>query len=418
MASDIPPRYRSATEYCFNEEQVDSIIETVASPRDDFRLTGISFPSSEHDNVRQSIATPFLRAPENDVSTGLGNLARLPVEILHEVLPHMDIGSLFALRQANLSSRRAVDSLPQYQRVISHGLDVFCALLRTRIAAHVSLLDFYDVLCTKACAVCGHELAEFVSLLAWGRCCFSCLHKGAPEVKVQALVSARSQFGLTPADAGQLRSFKTLPGTYSMDETDDKARTTVVSAHQAEMLSKGWSRPQRQPDPRQQPPLQQGLYLPSVGSGIRIPTQDAASVEKARDTRFRFMAACSLPSYDKRTGQAEIGVSCAGCCRLAIREPPVLENATIKWAYEAYERVYSREGLLQHFRWCRAAQAEWSWLNGVERPVWATPLPSWRLNGKSTVLKIAVRGRDMAEFLEGYHQMTAVVSSFSNNGNP
>ena len=251
MAADIPSRYRSAAEYCFDEEQADAIIKTVASSRSDFRLTVVSFPPDEHDNVRQSIATPFRRAPENDASTGLGNLARLPPKLLHEVLPRMDMASLFALWQANLSSRRAVDSLPQYQRVTSHGLDVLCALLRTRLAAHVSLLDFYDVLCTKGCAVCGRKLAEFVSLLAWGRCCFTCLHKGVPEVRVQALASAQRQFGLTAAEAGQLRSFKTLPGTYSMDETEDNARTTVVSALQVEMLPK--SHPRQQPSPPDDP---------------------------------------------------------------------------------------------------------------------------------------------------------------------
>ena len=403
MAADIPSRYRSAAEHCFDEEQADAIIKTVASSRSDFRLTVVSFPTDEHDNVRQSIATPFRRAPENDASTGLGNLARLPAELLHEVLPRMDMASLFALRQANLSSRRAVDSLPQYRRVASHGLDVFCALLRTRLAAHVSLLEFYDVLCTKDCAICGRKLAEFVSLLAWGRCCFACLHKDVPEVRVQALASAQRQFGLTAAEAGQLRSFKTLPGTYSMDETEDNARTIVVSALQAEMLPK--------PHPHQQPSPPPGLHLPSVGSGFRIPAQDAQGVAQARNSRFRFMAACALPHYDARTGRAEHGVACAGCCRLALQEPPVLENAVIKWAYEAYERVYSREGLLEHFRWCKWAQDKWSWLNGVERPVWTLPLPEGRLNGKSAVLQIAVRAREMAEFLEGYHRMMAVVLS-------
>ncbi|KAK3903999.1 hypothetical protein C8A05DRAFT_42874 [Staphylotrichum tortipilum] len=357
MAADIPPRYRSTTEYCFSEEQADAIVDVVASKRSDFRLAVISFPPGEHDTIRQSIATPFRRAAENDASTGLGNLSHLPLEILQELLPHMDMTSLFTLRQANLSSRRAVDSLPQYRAVTSHGLDVFCALLRTRLAADVSLLDFYDALCSKACALCGGEFAEFVLLLAWGRCCFSCFYKDVPEARVQALDSVRSQFSLTTTEAGQLRSFETLPGTYSMDATEDEVRTTVVPARQVETLFRGRPRLLYQ---RRQPPPQPGwpiLHLPS----------------RARSARLRFMAACALPHYDKRTGQTEYGVACAACCQLAVQEPPVSLAATSKWAYEAYERVYSRLGFLEHFRWCRRAQDEWTWANEGGRAKLAIP---------------------------------------------
>jgi hypothetical protein len=50
-----------------------------------------------------------------------------------------------------------VDSLNRYQRVVSHGLNLFCALLQTRIAIDVTLLDFYQALCTKTCTLCGES---------------------------------------------------------------------------------------------------------------------------------------------------------------------------------------------------------------------------------------------------------------------
>jgi hypothetical protein len=65
---------------------------------------------------------------------GLGSLDQLPLELLHETLFYLDMHSLFSFRQTSLRSRQTVDSIKQYQMVVSHGLNLFCALLRTRVA--------------------------------------------------------------------------------------------------------------------------------------------------------------------------------------------------------------------------------------------------------------------------------------------
>ena len=118
--------------------------------------------------------------------------------------------------------------------VVSHGLNLFCALLRTRIAIGIPLLDFYNALCTKACSLCG-EFGGFISLLAWKRCYFKCLME-APEIQVQTPNSVRKQFHLTKVELDQLRSFKTLPGIYTMEESVYKSRIAIVSAHQASLI--------------------------------------------------------------------------------------------------------------------------------------------------------------------------------------
>lgn len=124
-----------------------------------------------------------------------------------------------------------VDSLKQYQAVVSHGLNLLCALLRTRIATVISLSEFYEALCTKACTYC-EEFAGFISLLTWKRCCFRCLQE-APETQVQTLAAVRKQFHLTKLQVDRLRSFKTLPGIYSMNESAHKSRVAIASVQQA-----------------------------------------------------------------------------------------------------------------------------------------------------------------------------------------
>jgi hypothetical protein len=323
MAFPSPLGYRSATEYPFREEQTDSIIRVASYHRRDFCLSVIWFSPREHVSIHQSIATPFQRAP----TKGLGSLGRLPLELLHDVLLRLDMHSLFNFRQANLSSRQAVDSLNQYQAVVSHGLNLFCALLRTRLAIGVSLFDFFEALCTKACAFCG-EFGGFISLLGWSRCCFPCLQK-ALETQVRPLAAVRKQFRLTKTDLGELRSFKTLPGIYSMDESAQKLRITVVSVYQAALVS------------GQQPhshPL----------------AQPANSV---RNEKLNFMGSCALPYYDRRTGRVEHGMSCAGC-QLAL-EKDIIGSRGEKWAFEARNKVYARDGFMEHFRWCEQAQLLW-----------------------------------------------------------
>ncbi|KXJ85314.1 hypothetical protein Micbo1qcDRAFT_223471 [Microdochium bolleyi] len=210
MAAVMPRAYRSLTEYRFHEEQAEAIARTAGYHRRDFCRSVIWFSPRRHVDVRLSIAAPFPRTS----TRGVGSLDRLPLELLHYVFLCLDMHALFNFRQTNLRSREMVDSLNQYQMVVSDGLNLFCALLRTRLADGVSLFDFYCALCTKACTFCS-EFGGFISLLTWNRCCFKCLQH-APEIQVRALATFGKQFHLAKTDLGQLRSFKTLPGTFPL----------------------------------------------------------------------------------------------------------------------------------------------------------------------------------------------------------
>ncbi|ORY17098.1 hypothetical protein BCR34DRAFT_634417 [Clohesyomyces aquaticus] len=302
-------QYRSATVYRFDEEQTDAIIRTVAYHRKDYPLSMIWFSPRDHADIRVSIATPFPRTSNE----GSGSLDQLPLELLLDILLRLDMLSLFKLRQANLRLRQAVDSLKKYQMVVSHGLNLFRALLRTRLAIYISLLDFYDALCTKACTLCG-EFGGF----------------GAPETQVQSLASARRLFQLTGAEINQLRSFKTFPGIYAMDELEYKYRITVVSRHQAMLIAS-----RRAPAPAQ-----------------------AHRKGYERNIPYNFMASCALPYYDQLSGKVEHGMSCAGC-QYAIESEIYGSTAVLDRPFNARDKVFAQDGFLEHFRWCEQAQLLW-----------------------------------------------------------
>ncbi|KAI2602743.1 hypothetical protein GGR54DRAFT_487683 [Hypoxylon sp. NC1633] len=343
MATMMPTGYISATEYDLRQEDADAIVRVAAYHRRDYDLSVIWFSPRKHANIRSSIATPFQR----NSNTGLGSLNQLPLELLNDILLRLDMSSLFNFRQTNLPSRQVVDSLMQYRMVASHGLNLFCALLRTRLATGISLLDFYCALCTKTCALCG-EFGGFISLLTWTRCCFKCLRLSA-ELRAESLASARKQLHLPKAVSNRLVTFKTLPGIYSMDETEYKSRITVVSARQARTIC------------GQEPyPL---IWGSSASSG--------------RNMKLNFMASCALPYYDKRTGNVERGVSCAGC-QLAL-EKDIIGSRAEDWAFAARDKVYAIDGYLEHFRWCEQSQLLWeSSGSGSRRP---TELPEGARRG-------------------------------------
>lgn len=211
--------------------------------------------------------------------------------------------------------------------VVSHGTNLFCALLRTRVASSISLFDFYQALCTKVCTKCD-EFGGFISLLTWARCCFKCLQLNS-EFRVQTLASARKQFQLTKAEVARLKTFKTLPGIYSMEESLYKSRLTVVSAHQIMSVVKP----------------------PTVALAQATPTKQGSN------QKLTFMGSCALPYYDTQSSKVENGVSCAGC-QLAL-EKDIIGTRGEKWAFEARDKVYAKDGFLEYFRWCEQAQLLW-----------------------------------------------------------
>lgn len=209
MAGSQCPGYYPAAEFHFDEGQADDIGRIAAYHRRDFVFSVIWFPPSEHSAIRQSTETLFHRISTGADVTGLGGLERLPMELVQDIVLRLGMRAVFYLRQANLRAREVVDSLLQYQMVTLHGLTLFCAVLRTGFAKHVSLASFYDALTTKYCTICGN-FGGFLFLLTWTRCCFACL-KLAPQTEAQTLASLQKELQLNGTDSSQLSALSTLP---------------------------------------------------------------------------------------------------------------------------------------------------------------------------------------------------------------
>lgn len=312
-------------------EQDDAIIRVAGYRREDYAILTVCVSHSAHCVVKSSILTSSI-VPR----AGLGAFDQLPVELLFQTLRHMDMQSLFNLRQTNLRARQLVDSLKEYKAAVSYGLTAYCALLRTELATHVTLLDFYRVLCSKECAFCG-KFGGFVFLPTWIRCCFECIEED-PETRMVRVAEVRRLFRLSRTEVSQQRSFQSLPGLYteglySMRRSYQQHRIKLVP------------------------------YFPAMREfGDRLETGAAHSHRPFWDPVHNFMASCELPYYDPQTQVVESGISCAGCERTEDGQPVGLNppfGYNDLFDERPWSEVFSREGYLKHFKICARAQALW-----------------------------------------------------------
>ncbi|PNP49068.1 hypothetical protein THARTR1_10142 [Trichoderma harzianum] len=309
-------------------ELENAIIRRTGYHRRDYAMSVVHVRPSDHSKVRSSILTSAI-VPR----AGLGALDRLPVELLLQTLRQMDMQALFDLRRVNLRARQVVDSLKEYKAAVSFGLTAYCALLRMKLAAHVTLLDFYRVLCSQDCTFCG-KFGGFVFLPTWIRCCFECIEED-PETRMVTVAEVRRLFRLTRAEVGRQRSFQTLPGIYttglySMDKSYQRGRVKLVP------------------------------YFPAMKEfGDRLDTSAARSQHQPFWAPIHnFMASCELPHYDPRARTVVYGISCVGCERSIAGQAP--GQAPARATTAPWDRVFSRDNFLKHFKICAHAQKLWA----------------------------------------------------------
>lgn len=271
---------------------------------------------------------------QSTLSAGLGPWAhRLTPELLHNVLLRMDMLSLFRPRHTNLAWMRMVDSLQPFQLCVSYAMTMFAALLRTKTAHRVSLLDFHDVLINpnNRC-VLYDSFGLYVFIPSWERCCGTCLaHSYGPRLDVRALPTVHKTYGLQTAVTLQLFQLKTIPGDYALDPNERSTRghnssTIIVSAQQVNQL---------------------------FG---RIPPRNPCRPHRSALDKGK--TACTLPYYDQRLDQVSFGLYCDGC-RLNCDDKKYIGVDIVETLHSG-EKSYTRIALLEYFQWCQKAQYLWN----------------------------------------------------------
>ncbi|KIP11221.1 hypothetical protein PHLGIDRAFT_160143 [Phlebiopsis gigantea 11061_1 CR5-6] len=261
--------------------------------------------------------------PPIRVESTLGKIAILPVESLHEILGHCSIYTLVTFRLVCENSKRLVDTLLPYGRLVVAAPALLATLLRTKCATFFTAYDVYHVLTNPACFSCG-RFGAFMYLVECARCCAWCL-RYSPKTMPMTLAEAKSVFKLTDKQLanGQIPVVSSLPGRRVIRvggrERDyktvklvsgDHARLFALFTHGneqalAELIASGTSRTHE--NYRQRQHAKALLTDQNTEAYVRN--------NPTREHRYRFLASTHLPYVPafNPTPTIEWGVCCQGC---------------------------------------------------------------------------------------------------------
>ncbi len=109
-----------------------------------------------------------------DLNTDLGSLGVFSLEVLHQILHQLDIGSLARLQCASQGMKRAVGSLPMLRALLDFDPAIIRGIAATKTGSLIVCRELYDKFCSRVCDTCD-EAGTYLYLLTCKRVCAQCL---------------------------------------------------------------------------------------------------------------------------------------------------------------------------------------------------------------------------------------------------
>lgn len=319
----IPTEARSLAKYQFNEEENEgtTVLQTISydGSRNTRDLVSLHYRDSAEmaSLLRTFTSRPVLALPPPGQQPPASVFPpSAPAEIVSIVLGYLDIKSVLALRQTDRRTKWLVEGTTQYRTCVNFAMDTMLGMIRTEVAQYHGMDDLVEALRTRDCP-CG-EFAGLVFLPTLGRICSKCADSPDPAVSPIVRITQTSRRLSIRRKTG-VPVVLTLP-----DQHHSNRRHCLASPHP---------------------------FLPPP---------------RPNHHRFRRMACAVLPYFNPKKDCAVLptnGVLCAGCKMLSSRSmlgPWSDERfAAHRYLKELAGRLYTPEGFLAHFSWCREAQGLW-----------------------------------------------------------
>ncbi|KUJ09361.1 uncharacterized protein LY89DRAFT_690403 [Mollisia scopiformis] len=277
------------------------------------------------DNSKTRFKKPMVRPEQQDC-----RLQKLPVEVYHNCLQFLDVGTLTSMRAVSQYTRSSIDSLHHYKELYKYAPQALRACLSTAMAPHIPLLRLHEALTTMECYYCKQSetsesvFGDYLSLFKCRRICAFCA-RNSPLLKPAELthlimLCSQRKSSLSAFSLSSIPHLKTLPGSYSPTSGDHRSRvprTTLILAlsipldpnkplagREARTLTSGSlsddTKIYHHPFCREE---DESDISPSIGY---------TSPETERLATLRYTTAISLP-YLTSTKKLETGVLCAEC---------------------------------------------------------------------------------------------------------
>lgn len=242
--------------------------------------------------------------PNNDA----GAVDKLPLEMIYELLAHLDLETLMAFRRVNQRAKSLVDSFPQYRTIAMHARDTLRGALCIGLGSYISCKVLYAMLFVSTCASCG-EFGSYAYLLTCSRVCFPCLVTNPIYLPISPR-RAYQKFGLNKKATAHFPSMRALPGVYSPNEKKLTRSPTLIDFSTAQQA--------------------RATVLP------RNPSK-ADPFDAGPGNPLRFVAIARIPWINTKFQEVERGFHCIGC-------------KEITWPPFGWRRKFTRASFGKHIR--------------------------------------------------------------------
>lgn len=118
-------------------------------------------------------------APAKAPRTDLGDLSRIPAELITDIVMHLDVPTARNFSHVNRAAMAAVNSIPKVLKMRDEATEAVIGLLRLRMTASraCTLWKLWQVLHTEKCNFCP-EIGQYMHLPMAVRACLACLKDG------------------------------------------------------------------------------------------------------------------------------------------------------------------------------------------------------------------------------------------------
>lgn len=257
----------------------------------------------------------------------LGTLSRLRLELLHDILPDIDLHTLIQFRGLNRCALQLVDSLRLFKVILKHAQNAVRGILSINTGRWITCRTLHEKLCTSECDLCG-DFSGYIYLLTCKRVCFLCLSKESAFLPLLP-IHAIQKFGLDQRVIETLPRMTVVPGVYSPVKKKAKQRILVdyESALNAGIALHGSSSAMQQHVSEMEAQRLQAYYakvaaMQQSGSNVRIRRPRTREPHDGQsENPHRFVAIVRLPWLNKTSQGVEWGFHCLACKTCA--RPPL-----------------------------------------------------------------------------------------------
>ncbi|KZM18262.1 ATP binding [Ascochyta rabiei] len=251
-----------------------------------------------------SSAFPSPRARPR-ASQGLGALDSLPLELFNETLLHLDIRTLFDLRNVNHRASELVDALPQFKAVVAHAPNTIRGILQIGTGRWTTVETLYNKLCVPECEHCG-DFGGYLYLITSRRVCFLCLTRLRQYLPLR-IRAAKREFRLSKTLVQQLPLMQVVPGKYSPNE---KFTPVAVLVDYESAFCAGTMQEQA---------IEHNLRnfdtatTRSTSITPRIQEPRTSPADARSGNPLRFVAVVHMPWFNTQSKELDWGLHCLGC---------------------------------------------------------------------------------------------------------